>query len=163
MRQGREACKGICEIPGTRRLGIWQTDVRRAWYTGTKAGPACHSLVQTNQSMRPKPLNPPGVFPALPIHCLINIPLSPSHRYPDSTTPPVYTTVPFSPLSPPTNTRSASSCTLQLFPSRALHPLSRNWIPRTVVRSCLPSSAMQRVSGSSTSTGNCSLNAPSGT
>ena len=45
MRQGPEACKGIYEIPGTR-----PTDVRRAWYTGTKAGRATHPA---NQSVEP--------------------------------------------------------------------------------------------------------------
>ena len=73
---------------------------------GTKAGRVGPTLVQVQpqisiQSHHPA-LEPSGVSPALPFLCLINNPLSPSHRHPDSTTPPVYTTVPFSPATQPT-------------------------------------------------------------
>jgi len=108
------------------------------------------------------PFDPPASFPALPFHSLINIPclhpisipsrlLSPACLYHHSNHDQRASLYPI-------------AYSLVSSPSPTLSPHHSNWILRTTIaQTCPPSSVMPRVSGSSTSTGTCSLNAASGT
>ena len=110
---------------------------------------------------------PSGVFsgPSVPLP-YINIPCLHPISYPESCFP--LPSLVSSPFLHTTTTQRVIHCRQRsrlVITHLRCHPFNSNWIPRTppIVQTCRPSSAMQRVSGSSTSTGICSLNAASGT